>query len=792
MNMPPCFNADSRRRPVELYRQYCINQTLSDYICVCEGLCVSRLKELSLTDYVQARRDYCILYHEQTCTNCNNMIKAAQMILSRGICDISEVFRHAFPDSTYCSSSAKSRLLQMPVMAVRIGSPSSGTSVLKVIELHPHVDPKMIQLYLNSMKSMFSSTSSVSSPPMQKEHFKEVLAFAQSQREREVLSYAVFKASGMSASRARKHFGLENIAHRATNVDKAICEAKAIRKCIDSLATTQEVALLQSYGIPYENPDSDISSEGEHSDEDLSTEHASLELPPLEKISVMLKESLFNWFDVVEKLEHICQLDDTEDSFVDQLQHVYSMLVSSSNLKFEENEMFLMQQSYCAYTNERLIRVNTCQQQVDELNGMIVEENVTLDPEEYIGVDDLSNDVTKKLITKRRIAIQRHARYLKAKKIAENNFLARKSSSHTRGILKDYPDIGQTIEDFVQSQNIGADAWRRTGVLTFDGNTRVGKRVTFERIRQHLESKYNRKFSYGTTVQLCVARNKRRQSAKNYRGVAHVTSRRARKGFTLKFNPDSHWSNALYRGLSMIQYTDGSNIININRDDAAGFRLDTMTTHRLHKTLQVQGKDTQTTHTDFVNKYPSTLQTTSYNFSKTATTEEVCVGIVKASGVYPKNPAQHLSDLEMIEKSELQSPFINPLTEERKQIECVRVDGASDEGPSHEEIQFYWTERHYNNGYAVTLITTRSSGSSYLNRVELQNGCMAVAHANLFIPSTLAGTNMSTETGKLDREKFTTNMDLATDVYLNRVNGCPCGATTISLLKGADSSDSRP
>ena len=35
---------------------------------------------------------------------------------------------------------------------------------------------------------------------------------------------------------------------------------------------------------------------------------------------------------------------------------------------------------------------------------------------------------------------------------------------------------------------------------------------------------------------------------------------------------------------------------------------------------------------------------------------------------------------------------LNPVT---KEIECIRVDGASDEGPSHEEVQFWWTERHF-------------------------------------------------------------------------------------------------
>ena len=121
----------------------------------------------------------------------------------------------------------------------------------------------------------------------------------------------------------------------------------------------------------------------------------------------------------------------------------------------------------------------------------------------------------------------------------------------------------------------GADAWRHTGVLTFDGNTKIKEKVTYEKIRQHLQNEYHRKFSYGTVIQLCVPSNKRRESSKRYKSVAKVTSRRARKGFNLKFNPDEHWSGPFYKGLNKLQYSDGTNMVNINRDDATGFRLDT-------------------------------------------------------------------------------------------------------------------------------------------------------------------------------------------------------------------------
>ena len=85
----------------------------------------------------------------------------------------------------------------------------------------------------------------------------------------------------------------------------------------------------------------------------------------------------------------------------------------------------------------------------------------------------------------------------------------------------------------------------------------------------------------------------------------------------------------------------------------------------------------------------------------------------------------------------------------------------------------------------ATLLTTRSSGSSYLNRVELQNGCLSLGHSNTFIPSTLSGPNSNPETGQIDEERLRKNLSLAIMAYINRVNGCPCGDTQIKLYEGS-------
>ena len=136
-------------------------------------------------------------------------------------------------------------------------------------------------------------------------------------------------------------------------------------------------------------------------------------------------------------------------------------------------------------------------------------------------------------------------------------------------------------------------------------------------------------------------------------------------------------------------------------------------------------------------------------------------------------------------KEELNDVFYND--NGLKKILCIRVDGGSDEGPVHEEVQFFWTLEHLKNTRLVTLVTARSSGSSYINRVELQNGCLTCGHANLFIPSTLSGSCI--ESGHINERTLKTNLQQAIDVYLSHVNYCPCGDTVIQLFTGADAND---
>lgn len=338
------------------------------------------------------------------------------------------------------------------------------------------------------------------------------------------------------------------------------------------------------------------------------------------------------------------------------------------------------------------------------------------------------------------------------------------------------------MEEFVESKKVGADAWRRTGLLTFDGDRKRGKKVTYKGIKEHLEKKYETKIGYGSIVQLCAVRNKRLMSSKRYRGEAKITCRRARKGFTVRLNADAHWSCAFYKGLDFLQLQDGSHQFLLNRDDQAGFRLDTTYDHKHSKTITTTNKPSLTTRTDFNNSYPSVIQTTSYLFMETKTTKQACVGVVKPHHIYPKNPAQHAADLEMLINSHGLEAWVA-----NKPIDSIRVDGATDEGPSHLEVQFNWTEHHIRHEKIATLVTSRHSGGSYLNRVELMNGGLAQAHSNIFIPSTLSGSNYGP--GGLDQGKLKENLELATEVYIDRVQGASCCGDPVQLFKGAPGID---
>ena len=189
-----------------------------------------------------------------------------------------------------------------------------------------------------------------------------------------------------------------------------------------------------------------------------------------------------------------------------------------------------------------------------------------------------------------------------------------------------------------------------------------------------------------------------------------ITCRRLRKGFDLKFNPDSHWSSAFYLGLDVIQYTTSFDKVVLNRDDLSVFRLDSVASSNKCASVCVKSKVPLTTKTNYAQKYSCTLQTTSFNFTGSFDEGKLCASVVKGAAIHNKNPAQHAADLEIIQKLyKFQLKFTNRFTGQPKEIECIRVDSRSDEAPCFEEVQFWWAKKHLERPTCVQLVTNRHS-----------------------------------------------------------------------------------
>ena len=139
-----------------------------------------------------------------------------------------------------------------------------------------------------------------------------------------------------------------------------------------------------------------------------------------------------------------------------------------------------------------------------------------------------------------------------------------------------------------------------------------------------------------------------------YKCVAIIKYQRPRKGFSVKYKGDTKWSRALYKCLDKLQI-DGSQILP-NRDDQAGFCLNSTFPHKNMPSLNVHNSNL-TTHTEFLNKHQTQLQTTSYNFTETSAASEVCAGIVKAAGVHQKNPTQYTVNMEILQTIESYYPL---------------------------------------------------------------------------------------------------------------------------------------
>ena len=329
---------------------------------------------------------------------------------------LSSAFAVVSPDVDYTAERAKRKLLQLPVVSVRMGDPLKGRSYTILLEKFPGIDFGKLTLFLNGMAATMSQPHP-KGKVLEKSAVKLLLSIAQSDRERECIRVAIYKASGISPTEARHRYGFQNMEARASAVDKAIQEAQIITEAIDDLAKVQDKAILATFGVEPATETDSSESEGE---EDMPEEDMPMCLPAesTEKenqiaLDHLVQQSIYNWFEFYEKVEALTE-NDTEVSAITE-----SFFSNLSKFKFSEVEVGQINQSRQAFF---AAQSESNSHQLDQIpravNGDIVSESDSdVDPQDLVGITDPLSSAAKALVIKRRVAIQRKARRLKAKAI---------------------------------------------------------------------------------------------------------------------------------------------------------------------------------------------------------------------------------------------------------------------------------------------------------------------------------------------------------------------------------------
>ena len=269
--------------------------------------------------------EYCTHSHKQPCSDCQRMLQVAKIILDQNFCRLRQGFEIVSPTATYTAERAITKLLRMPLVTVRIGSPKSGTSFMILLDKFQGTDYQKMAALLNQMAEL-SMKRSEDHQSVDRPFVNLLLSLAQSPRERECLRVAIFKASGMSASKARQKFGFERMSKRTEVVERSIMEAQEIRVAIHELAQTQNKALMKAYGIVDSVDSSDDCSSTDEEDEVPQTEDTALSDDMLSSLCSLLVQ--FNWFECCENLRQL--LDRASISSIRSLRRYHSVVLKST------------------------------------------------------------------------------------------------------------------------------------------------------------------------------------------------------------------------------------------------------------------------------------------------------------------------------------------------------------------------------------------------------------------------------------------------------------------------------
>ena len=94
-----------------------------------------------------------------------------------------------------------------------------------------------------------------------KQELRMLLSVAQTQRERQLVSYGIVKSLGLSSKSAKHHFGITRVPNRIARVQQTITDMQALREVINQISHVKEKSILQKLGL---DVDSEMSESNEN------------------------------------------------------------------------------------------------------------------------------------------------------------------------------------------------------------------------------------------------------------------------------------------------------------------------------------------------------------------------------------------------------------------------------------------------------------------------------------------------------------------------------------------------
>lgn len=216
------------------------------------GLYISQLNGISLDQFISFRSELCRNSHRSDCKECSLLINVAVDILHGGVCEVSKLYKKHFT-STYRSSNAVRRFMQLPVVVFRVGQ-KIGMQKLYVVEKEQGIDYKKVATLIEK----FTLQPNLEVGGIGRDTLLALCKLASTESDRKLIKFAGCEASNCLNKKAENRFGIQNISKLKEEVKNALEISQNIRKEVADLAMVREKSVLRCLGL-YEPCESDSS-----------------------------------------------------------------------------------------------------------------------------------------------------------------------------------------------------------------------------------------------------------------------------------------------------------------------------------------------------------------------------------------------------------------------------------------------------------------------------------------------------------------------------------------------------